>query len=128
MTTAEFPCRFVVQPGPDGGTWVVWDTVLHALRSTGQTRVRAEQVAADLEVQYDTWGLRPATSIRTVQPAIDVDTAIWQPAGRLDGWVRDRADQSALAPRLGWYGRVRTDDGRYLWIPAMNLRRTPVAE
>lgn len=123
MTTPELPRRFVAQPDDTGHSYTVWDTVLHAFRTTGQTRAQAEQLAADLELQYDAWGPRPAAAIRPVKPAVDVDVAVWQPAGRLDCWLRERIDQS-LTPQFGWYGRVRTIQSHYLWLPAENLRQT----
>ena len=113
--------RFLVHPGENGGGWVVWDTQLNAIRHTADSRSKAEQHAADLEVHYDAWGMRPAAGVRRPDRPLDVDQAIWQHVGRLDCWIRDRVDD-ALTPRFGWWGRVRTDDGHYLWIPARGLR------
>ena len=120
--TPDLPRRFVVRRDDDG-TWGVWDTVINAARATGLDQARAEQQAADLELQFDAWGPRPAPSVRPVRPSIPVHAADWKPAGMLDHWIRVRADES-LIPRFGWYGRVRTDTGTYLWLPADDLRRT----
>lgn len=118
---SDLPRRFHVQPATDGDGWVVWDTQINAIRHTAIHRPLAEQHAADLEVQYDAWGMRPAAGIRRLEHPIDVDQAEWHPAGRLDCWIRDRADD-ALTPRFAWWGRVRTDGGTYLWLPAGDLR------
>jgi len=50
---------------------------------------------------------------REVNPPIEVQTATWSKAGRLDWWVRER--------RV-WWGRVRGADGRQRWIKAVDLR------
>lgn len=121
MTTPDLPRRFVVRHADDG-TWGVWDTMINAARSTGLDRARAEQHAADLELQFDAWGPRPGPSVRAVRPAVPVDGADWKRAGLLDHWIRVRADQS-LVPRFAWYGRVRTDDGTFVWLPAEDLRK-----
>ena len=122
MSSPDLPRRFLVRQADDG-TWGMWDTMINAARAAGQDRARAEQQAADLELQFDAWGPRPAPSIRPVRPGIPVDGADWQPVGVLDHWIRVRADNS-LVPKFAWYRRVRTDAGTYLWLPAEDLRRT----
>jgi hypothetical protein len=87
--------------------------MINTARGTGQGRTQAEQTAADLELQFDAWGPRPAPSIRPVPPAVPVDGAPWNPVGVLDHRTRVRADNSLVPPvRL-----VRKDphgDGTYL--------------
>jgi hypothetical protein len=48
-----------------------------------------------------------------VDPPIQVDTATWTKAGRLDWWVKERQQ---------WMGRVRGKDGKQRWIRASDLR------
>ena len=50
---------------------------------------------------------------REVDPPIEVQTATWSQAGRLDWWVKDRQE---------WWGRVRGAKGRQRWIRAVDLR------
>ena len=121
--TSQLPRRFVIRDTGSGRVGV-WDTVVNAWRSTNQTRPDAERDAADLELRFDAWGIRPAHTIRPVTPAIDVDLATWQPAGLLDYWIRVRTEAS-LVPSFAWYGRIRTPEtGSYRWLPAAELRRS----
>jgi hypothetical protein len=50
---------------------------------------------------------------RAVDPPIQVETATWARAGKLDWWVKERQQ---------WLGRVRGADGRQRWIRAVDLR------
>jgi hypothetical protein len=50
---------------------------------------------------------------RAVDPPIQVQTATWSKAGRLDWWVKDRQE---------WWGRVCGADGRQRWVRAVDLR------
>jgi hypothetical protein len=52
---------------------------------------------------------------REVDPPIQVDTATWSKAGRLDWWVKERQQ---------WLGRLRGADGKQRWIKARDLRPT----
>lgn len=122
MTTPDLPRRFLVRRCDDGSSGV-WDTVINAWRATGLDPTRAERQAADLELQFDAWGPRPVNSLRAVRPPVEVDVEKWQPAGLLDYWLRARIEES-LVPRFAWYGRIRRDDGSYLWQPADSLRRS----
>ena len=54
---------------------------------------------------------------RAVDPPIPVDAATGTPGGQLDWWVLEHC------PRLEWFGRVRSPDGRQRWIKASDLRR-----
>jgi hypothetical protein len=42
-----------------------------------------------------------------------VEAARWTHGGQLDYWVRERQE---------WWGRVRSQDGRQMWITAADLR------
>jgi hypothetical protein len=55
----------------------------------------------------------PEADRRKVDPPIQVETATWSTAGRLDWWVKDRQE---------WWGRVRGADGRQRWVRAVDLR------
>jgi hypothetical protein len=46
---------------------------------------------------------------REVDPPVQVETATWSKAGRLDWWVGERRE---------WFGRVRGADGKERWIKA----------
>ena len=63
---------------------------------------------SDDEVQQ-----RAGADRRVVDPPIQVDTATWSTAGRLDWWVKERRE---------WWGRVRGANGRQRWIKAVDLR------
>jgi hypothetical protein len=121
VTSTGMPRRFLARLCDDGSVGV-WDCAINAWRSAGQNQAQAEQHAADLELQFDAWGPRPAQAVRRVQPPVAVDNASWQPAGLLDHWIRVCADDS-FVPRFAWYGRVRTESGAHLWLPAEDLRR-----
>jgi hypothetical protein len=69
-------------------------------------------MAADLDVQYDAHGPRPAAAVHWVKPAKRVKWAEWH-NGELDVWIRDH-DQ--------WLGRVRDLDGNISWIRGPDLR------
>jgi len=51
---------------------------------------------------------------REIDPPVQVDTATWSNAGRLDWWVKESGSK--------WWGRVRGADGRQRWIRAADLR------
>jgi hypothetical protein len=55
----------------------------------------------------------PSQDSYSSDPPIQVETAIWSKAGRLDWWVKERRE---------WWGRVRGADGRQRWIRAVDLR------
>ncbi|MEU0093897.1 hypothetical protein [Kribbella sp. NPDC006257] len=100
---------------PDGGgdhDWLIWDNAANGQRGSGLTKQQAAQEAADLELQYDAHGYRDKATVRTVDPPVPVE--VFQPAGRLDAWVRENGE---------WIGRVRRHDGEYTWIPHTDLRR-----
>jgi hypothetical protein len=63
---------------------------------------------SDDEVQQ-----RAGADRRVVDPPIQVDTATWSTAGRLDWWMKERRE---------WWGRVRGANGRQRWIKAVDLR------
>jgi hypothetical protein len=49
---------------------------------------------------------------REVDPPIEVQTATWSNAGRLDWWVKDRQE---------WWSRVCSANGHQRWIRAADL-------
>ena len=119
MTTPDLPRRFVVRQADDG-TWGVWDTVINAARSAGQDQARAEQHAADLELQFDAWGPRPAPSVRPVRPADPGRhrrLATGRDARPLDPGPRRPIPRPPV--RL-----VRTSPNRYRHLPVAARRRS----
>jgi hypothetical protein len=106
--------RFTVRPSDDGSNgFGVWDGAVNGWRATGiDDEAKAQEIASDLDVQYDTHGPRPADAIRHVDPAQPVQRAAWS-AGELDVWIRDNGE---------WLGRVRDKDGHVTWVPGTDLR------
>lgn len=99
---------------PDGGgdhDWLIWDNAANGERGSGLTERGARDLAAELELQYDAHGLRDASTVRRVDPPVPVEA--FQPAGRLDAWVRENGE---------WVGRIRSRDGEYSWIRHTDLR------
>jgi hypothetical protein len=76
-------------------------------------------MAMDMDVVYNQYGQRAPEERREVRPPVEVDTATWAAAGTLDYWVRERGE---------WWGRVRAQDGRQVWVRATDLRRSPDAK
>ena len=108
--------RFTVRPADDGSaTFGVWDSAVSGWRATDLTEHQAHATATDLDIQYDAHGPRPATSVRRVEPAQQVQRAEWHDGGVLDVWIRDNGE---------WLGRVRDRDGRITWVPGPALRPT----
>jgi hypothetical protein len=50
---------------------------------------------------------------REVNPPIPVESATWSAGGTIDWWIKERQE---------WWGRVRRQDGRQVWIKAADLR------
>ncbi|MEV6286053.1 hypothetical protein [Kribbella sp. NPDC051770] len=108
--------RFTVRPSNDGdGTYGVWDGAVNGWRASGlASDLEAERMKADLDLQFNAHGPRPATEVRVVNPATPVQYAAdWRP-GELDAWVLDAGE---------WLGRVRAPDGHITWIPGTALRK-----
>lgn len=77
------------------------------------TEHEARDQAAELELQYDAHGFRPADTVRRVDPPVPVES--WHHAGVLDAWVRENGE---------WIGRIRADeDGAVVWRRQAELRR-----
>ncbi|TCO33054.1 hypothetical protein EV652_10353 [Kribbella steppae] len=106
--------RFNVRPGDGVTEWLVWDNAMNGHRGSGLSQAEANEVAADLELQYDVHGARDAANVRRVSPPVPVDA--FQRAGVLDAWVLESGR---------WLGRVRQPDGRIAWIDQDDLRATP---
>jgi hypothetical protein len=107
--------RFTVRPSNDGdGTYGVWDGAVNGWRASGLTDAdTAEQMKADLDLQYNAHGPRPAVDVRRADPAKPVRIATdWKP-GELDAWIRENGQ---------WLGRVRDLEGHITWVPAADLR------
>ena len=81
--------RFTVRPAENGsGSFGVWDSAVSGWRATDLTEQQAHATAADLDVQYDAHGPRPATSVRRVEPAQQVQRAEWREKGQRElRWV-----------------------------------------
>jgi len=105
--------RFMVRPDEeDPATYGVWDAATHGWRGRALSETRAREVAADLELQYDAHGPRPAESVRR----LSAPRPVWRPAGVLEAWVRHGG---------AWFGRVRSAEGNISWLPAADLRPAP---
>ncbi|ONI67603.1 hypothetical protein BWI15_31360 [Kribbella sp. ALI-6-A] len=62
--------RFFVRPSANGdGTFGVWDGAVNGWRGNGLTEHAASQVKADLDVQFNAHGPRPARDVRQIDPA-----------------------------------------------------------
>ena len=70
--------------------------------------------AADLNVTFNQYGQRDQADRLEVTPPIEVESATWVAAGKLDYWVKEERE---------WCGRVRGPDGQQTWIRASDLRR-----
>src|SRR3954453_9929503 len=108
--------RFTVRPSDDGSNgFGVGDGAVNGWRATGiDDEAKAQEIASDLDVQYDTHGPRPADAGRHVDPESPPPApppaaaprlvappqlpqrAAWS-AGELDVWIRDNGE---------WLGRV----------------------
>ena len=113
--------RFKVRPYGDNGqsdgeSSGVWDGAANGWRSGPLTEPEADELAAELDLQYDEHGPRPAATVRRVEPAHQVVRAAWDAEGDLDAWVRHRGQ---------WWGRVRSSDGQFAWVLAAELRPLP---
>jgi hypothetical protein len=62
--------RFTVGPSDDGsGGFGVWDGAVNGWRATGlENEEEANELATDLDVQYDAHGPRAADKVRHVRP------------------------------------------------------------
>jgi len=98
------------------GVWGVWDGGVMSWKATDLSENDAKQQAADLNVTFNQYGQRNAEDRPEVSPPAPVDSATWTAAGELDYWVRERFE---------WRGRVRSPNGRHIWIKAADLRRAP---
>ena len=122
MTTPDLPRRFVVRHADDG-TWGVWDTVINAARSPPARTGRGPSSTPPTSSSSSTPGDHDPhhQSGRSDPPSPSTAPTGSRPA-LLDHWIRVRADDS-LVPRFAWYGRVRTDAGTFVWLPAEDLRK-----
>jgi hypothetical protein len=107
--------RFTVRPSNDGdGTYGVWDGAVNGWRASGLAdSVTAERMKADLDLQFDAHGPRPAKGVRLVNPAKPVEHPSGWLSGVLDAWIFEDGQ---------WFGRVRGADGHMAWIPGNVLR------
>lgn len=106
--------RFRVQGGPAKKTFSVWDAAMHGTRGDRLTEEAAHLQAADLELEFDTYGQRPAAQVRRTEAPIPVERVqAWVSAGFLDAWVYENGL---------WIGRVRRGKS-FDWIPQTELRR-----
>ncbi|GAA1559220.1 hypothetical protein [Kribbella lupini] len=109
------PARFTIRPSDDNsGTFGVWDGAVNGWRAHDlATKVDAQRVVTELDIQFNAYGPRPADDFWPVTPARPVQRAEWQP-GELDAWIRDDDGQIL--------GRFRAPDGSLAWIPSGDLR------
>ncbi|WP_432887947.1 hypothetical protein ACQPYH_06355 [Kribbella sp. CA-245084] len=90
-----------------------FDNAANGNRGSGLSEDAAHLLAADLELQYDVYGPRSPDHVQRVDPPVPVEKA-WMPAGFVDAWVFEQGI---------WVGRVKDRNGRYSWIPGIELRR-----
>ncbi|HWD83247.1 MAG TPA: hypothetical protein VG497_30315 [Kribbella sp.] len=106
--------RFNAREGAGGDTgWTVFDNAANGNRGSGLSEDAAYRLAADLELQYDVYGPRNPDHVRRVDPPVPVEKA-WVPVGFVDAWVFEQGT---------WIGRVKDHNGRYTWIPGIELRQ-----
>lgn len=104
--------RFQVRQVEDG--FGVWDTAVGGWRSVQNlSRAAADNLAADLDLQYGPYGIRLASEVRRCEPPRSVEARNWGAAGVLEVWVREGGR---------WWGRVRDGDGGRRWVPSDDLR------
>jgi hypothetical protein len=84
-------------------------------RATDLSEDEAHEQAANLNVIFNQYGQRDQADRLEVKPPIEVDSATWSAAGKLDYWVKEEHD---------WWGRVHGADGHQTWIRASDLRRS----
>lgn len=103
-----------MQGGPAKQSFSVWDGAVHGTVGDRLTEEAAHRLAAELELQNNTYGPRPPSTIRRTAAPIPVERVdAWVPAGLLDAWIYE----GGL-----WVGRVR--QGKvFTWIPQSELRR-----
>jgi hypothetical protein len=106
--------RFTVRPSDDGSSgFGVWDGAVNGWRATGlDDEEKANELATELDVQYDAHGPRAAEKVRHVEPAQAVQRAAWA-TGELDVWINDNGQ---------WLGRFRDKSGHITWVPGSDLR------
>jgi hypothetical protein len=92
------------------GVWGVFDAGV----MTDLSEDDAHQQAANLNLMFSQYGQRNEADRVEVQPPVEVEAATWSTAGTLDYWVKEEHE---------WWGRVRGQDGRQVWIRASDLRR-----
>jgi hypothetical protein len=97
------------------GVWGVFDAGVMGWRATDLGEDEARQQAADMNVAFDQYGRRSPDDCLQVTPPIEVESATWSAAGKLDYWVKEQQE---------WWGRVCGPDGRQTWIRAVDLRRS----
>src|SRR5215207_10096027 len=71
------------------GLWGLYDGGVMSWLATDLSKNEAKQQAADRNVIFDQWGQRDEKHRRQVSPPIQVESATWTAAGKLDYWVRD---------------------------------------
>jgi hypothetical protein len=95
------------------GVWGIWDGGVMSCKDTDLSENDAKEQAANLNVTFNQYGQRKEDDRREVKPPVEVESATWSAAGKLDYWVKDRYE---------WWGRVRGRDGYHVWIKASDLR------
>ena len=67
-----------MRPGDGVSEWLVWDNAMNGHRGSGLSQAEANEVAADLELQYDVHGLlaelRTPTSTSDLAARISITT------------------------------------------------------
>lgn len=103
--------RFNVRLG-DGAEWLVWDNATNGYRGRCASEGEANELAGDLELQYDVLGPRDPKDVRRLDTPVRV--GVWQrDAGELTSWVRENGR---------WIGRVKLENGQISWIDQADLR------
>jgi hypothetical protein len=115
--TCDMLGRFTVRPDDEAkGQYGVWDGAVNVWRARDLADdLVAAETAAELELQYDAHGPRPADAIRRLKAPQRVRRAEWTD-GEIDAWVRDTGTGS-------WYGRFRDREGRGSLVLGNDLRQ-----
>jgi hypothetical protein len=92
------------------GLWGIWDAGVMGWRATDLAEDDAQQQAADLNVTFNQYGQRDQADRLQVDPPVEVESARWAPAGKLDWW--DKRATGVVWPCAGSRRASEVGQGR----------------